>query len=190
MLMEIEKEYKYLVNFEKFKAFLLKCNEKYLFNKHKIQANYYYDTVDNTLNKSRTTVRIRQQHSDLKLQIKKHRENKDGSATSYEYSEKIDTLPTIFKIPDLQDNLILKGVLITERKTYSFGVNSTICFDTNIYLGICDYEIEIEIGETDSQEALVVIEFLGLRQTPIMSKSERFFQRFEVMKNECDKVNK
>ena len=86
-------------------------------------------------------------------------------------------------IPDVQETVTLKGVLITERKIYTFGENSTICFDGNMYLGICDHEIEIEVGEADSQEALSVIKFLGLMQMPIMSKSERFFRRLEAMKN-------
>ena len=68
-------------------------------------------------------------------------------------------------------------------KNATFGENSIICFDRNMYLGICDYEIEIEISEADKQEALSVIEFLGLLQMPIMSKSERFFRRLEAMKN-------
>ena len=99
------------------------------------------------------------------------------------YSGSVDELSSALRIPDVQETVTLKGVLITERKIYTFGENSTICFDGNMYLGVCDYEIEIEVGETDRQKALSVIEFLGLMQMPIMSKSERFFRRLEAMKN-------
>lgn len=184
MLKETEKEFKYVVSAELFQTFLSKCNEEYQFVKHKLQANYYYDTDKDALNKLRTTVRIRQQHSDMKLQIKRHRENKDGLATSDEYSGQIDTLPFTLKIPDVYDVLILKGVLITDRRMFSFGENSTICFDSNMYLGTCDYEIEVEVDDVDINLARMLIEDLGLNSESFLSKSERFFGRLEAMKSE------
>lgn len=184
MLKETEKEFKFLVSDEQFKVLLSKCHAKYPFVKHKLQANYYYDTEDNALNKAKTTVRIRQQHSDMKLQIKKHRELNNGLSTSDEYSGKIDTLPSALKIPDVPESLHLKGVLVTERKIFSFGKNSIICFDGNMYLGICDYEVEIEVDEADKDEVLMTIDYLGLIYTPAVSKSERFFKRLELINNE------
>lgn len=183
MLRETEKEYKYLISNEFFQELLSKCDNKYTFLEHKLQVNYYYDTADNALNRSKTTVRIRQNHNKLKLQMKKHRTENGTMAISDEYTGSVDELPPALRIPDVQETVTLKGVLITDREIYTFGENSTICFDKNMYLGICDYEIEIEISEADKQEALSVIEFLGLMQMPIMSKSERFFRRLEAMKN-------
>ena len=184
MLKETEKEFKYVVSAERFQSFLSKYKEEYPFVKHKLQVNYYYDTEDNTLNKSRTTVRIRQQYNDMKLQIKRHRENKDGLATSDEYSKKIDSLPSTLKIPNLYNVLILKGVLITARTIFLFGENSRICFDSNMYLGICDYEIEFEVDDADVDLARMAIEDLGLTSKSFLSKSERFFGRLEAMKQE------
>ena len=145
MLKEIETEYKYLLSVEQFQEVLAKCKMKFSFSEHKLQANYYYDTDDNTLNSEEITVRIRQQHSAMKLQIKKHREFDNGLSTSDEYSEKIDILPSVMKIPDIPDKVILKGALVTERQVFSLGKNSNICFYENMYLGICDYEVEIEV---------------------------------------------
>ena len=184
MLKEIETEYKYLLNVEQFQDVLAKCKMKFSFSEHKLQVNYYYDTDENTLNSEKITVRIRQQHSDMKLQIKKHREFDNGLSTSDEYSEKIDTLPSFMRIPDISDNVFLKGALVTERQVFSFGKNSNICFDENMYLGICDYEVEIEVDERDTAEALFVINYIGLAQKPIESKSERFFRRLEAIKSE------
>lgn len=184
MLKEIETEYKYLLSVEQFQDVLSKCKMKFSFSEHKLQANHYYDTDDNTLNSEKITVRIRQQHSDMKLQIKKHREFNNGLSTSDEYSGKIDMLPSVMKIPDISDKVILKGVLVTERQIFSFGRNSSICFDGNMYLGICDYEVEIEVDERDTEDALSIINYLGLIQKPIESKSERFFRRLEAMKSE------
>ena len=184
MLKEIETEYKCLLSVEQFQEVLSKCKMKLSFSEHKLQANYYYDTDDNTLNSEKITVRIRQQHSDMKLQIKKHGEFNNGLSTSDEYSGKIDILPSVMKIPDISENVILKGVLVTERQVFSFGINSSICFDGNMYLGICDYEVEIEVDERDTEDALSIINYLGLIQKPIESKSERFFRRLEAMKSE------
>ena len=184
MLKETEKEFKYVVSAKLFQTFLSKCNEQYPFVKNKLQVNYYYDTDENALNKLRTTVRVRQQHSDIKLQIKRHRRNNDGLATSDEYTGQIETLPSTLKIPDVYNVLILKGVLITERTMFSFGENSTICFDSNMYLGICDYEIEVEVDDADINLARMFIEDLGLNSESFLSKSERFFERLEAMKSE------
>lgn len=183
MLQEVETEYKYLISNEHFQELLSKCDNRYTFLKHKLRVNYYYDTEDNALNGSKTTVRVRQNHNKMKLQIKKHRTENGVLSISDEYSGSVNELPFTMRIPDVQDTVTLKGSLITEREIYTFGENSIICFDINMYLGICDYEIEIEISEADKQEALSVIEFLGLLQMPIMSKSERFFRRLEAMKN-------
>ena len=67
MLQEVETEYKYLISNEHFQKLLSKCDEKYNFLEHKLQANYYYNTEDNALNRSKTTVRIRQNHNKMKL---------------------------------------------------------------------------------------------------------------------------
>lgn len=48
----------------------------------------------------------------------------------------MDELSSALRIPDVQETVTLKGVLITERKIYTFGENSTICFDENMYLGV------------------------------------------------------
>lgn len=178
MQIEVEKEFKYLVTPGQFKTLLSKCNSKYHFIDEKLQLNYYYDTKDNALNRARTTVRIRQQNENLKLQIKKH--NNDGNLTkSDEYSINVEALPYYLRIPNINDSLFLKGVLITERKGFSFLRNSIIYFDINTYLGMIDYEIEIEIDEEDKNEVLRVIKHLKLEHATIKSKSERLFERLE-----------
>lgn len=184
MLKETEKEFKYEVGSELFQAFLSKCNEEYPFVEHKLQVNYYYDTDENALNKLRTTVRVRQQHSNMKLQIKRHRKNNHGLVTSDECTGQIDTLPSTLKISDEHDALFLKGVLITERTMFSFGESSIICFDSNMYLGVCDCEIEIEVDDADLKLAQMLIEDLGVASKSFLSKSERFFRRLEAMKSE------
>lgn len=184
MLKKTEKEYKYLVGVEQFQVLLTECNKKYSFVSNKLQANYYYDTEENILNDAKTTVRIRQHDSDMKLQIKKHREVNEGLHISDESCTKIDTLPYKLKISDISDGLFLKGVLITERQIFKLGTKSRICFDKNIYLGFCDYEIELEIDEIDKDIALNVIENFGLMDATKESKSSRFFERLKVLETQ------
>lgn len=183
MLREIETEFKYLVGHEAFQKLLHECSKKYPYLQRNLQVNYYYDTEDNALNGLKTTVRIRQCQSSMKLQIKMHRTTNAPSAVSDEYSDDVTELPLAIKIPDVQNAVVLKGVLVSERSSFPFGTNSVICFDANMYLGVCDYEIEIETAESDRQEALTVIDFLHLPHRPVASKSERFFKRLETLKN-------
>lgn len=181
MQKEIEMEYKYLIGQEKFKELLSKCNNMYSFVDRKLQVNYYYDTKNNVLNKSKTTVRVRQHHDKMKLQIKRHKTEEGSLAVSNEYSDSMAILPSAMRISDANETVYLKGVLITERTSYSFGNTGTICFDENMYLGVCDYEIEIEINENENKEALLVINHLKLKQKSIRNKSSRFFERLEAM---------
>ena len=184
MLSEVEIEYKYLISSEQFHKLSTVCEKKYTFLKRKLQVNYYYDTNDNALSRSKITVRIRQSQNELQLQIKKQMAEKESVTVSEEYSDSIDELPHSMRIPDVQNKVSLKGNLITERTIYSFGENSIICFDMNMYLGICDYEVEIEVRPNDRQEVSAVIDALGLKKTSVMSKRSRFFERLEGMKNE------
>lgn len=177
----VEMEYKYLISEERFIELLEKCSKRYSFSECKMQINYYYDTDSYTLNKSNTTIRIRQQHNKMKLQVKNHRAVKGPMALSDEHRRSVDELPLAIRISEVNDTIFLKGVLVTERTVYFFGENSTVCFDVNMYLGVCDYEIEVEFGENDNKEALSVIAYLGLEYTPVMNKSARFFERLETI---------
>ena len=181
MLETNEKEYKYLLNDKQFQMILSRCKGKYPFVKHIIQVNYYYDTKENLLNTEKTTVRIRQHLSELKLQIKKHRNSNDSLFISDEYSREIAELPFIIRT-NTADDLLLKGSLVTDRTVFLIGQKSLICLDTNIYLGIVDYEVEVEVDEVDISEILDAIDYLDLTSyRPIVNKSGRFFRRLEVL---------
>lgn len=184
MLLQNEIEYKFLVDKETFDKLLLKCNLKFEFSKQRLHANYYYDTYDNFFNKKNVTVRIRQHLSDMILQIKNHIIMKNGLSCSDEHSVKIETLPSVLKISDVYEPIILKGMLVTERKIYQFGKNSKICFDASMYLGVCDYELEFEMDEMDEEIAINIISFLKLKSVNHLNKSNRFFKRLEEMQNE------
>ncbi len=151
----IEKEYKYLVSYEDFKNTLYNLtnalkNTNYE-KKSILQVNYYYDTLDLFLYKNNITYRIRQKDDRLQKQIKiKESGNKYQKAV--EYNENIKSIKRTYTfIPNFNNenknlNIELIGNLITERE--SFLINDIrIDFDKNLYLGKCDYEIEIEFQD-------------------------------------------
>ena len=55
-----------------------------------------------------------------------------------------------------------------------------------MYLGICDYEVEIAVDKSDIDEALEIVAYLNVEQKQIERKSERFFKRLNAI---CDEVS-
>ena len=100
-----------------------------------------------------------------------------------EYSGDLDVLPRNVKVNNINEDLILKGNLVTERKELCFGTDSKICFDISMYLGHVDYEIEIEYLPVDKKIVSTLIEDIGLRSFSSASKSSRFFRRLEELED-------
>lgn len=177
MLKEVEREYKFLVSEEQF------LNVKNHFSKqiatNKIHTNYYYDTKDNYFNSIKHTIRIRQIEDKLKLQLKNHKKYIDGYCFSEEKTIEINDIPITLNNEFLNVDVCLKGSLITVRDKFSFGKNSIVCFDENYYLGKCDFEVEIEFSQDDFVLVNEFIDKFGLQIKESMSKSERFFERWE-----------
>lgn len=184
MQKETETEYKFLVSKEQFEKYFELLVKKYGKATTKLQVNYYYDTEGNTLNKNDVTVRIRQENDRLKWQIKRHTAQYGALYSSDEYCENLDFLPGIIKLNEINEELILKGSLITERKTINFGTGGELCFDFNMYLGTCDYEIEVEYSEQDKSIGDAIATIIG-SDTKVTgaTKSNRFFKQWEEINN-------
>ena len=184
MQKETETEYKFLVSKEQFEKYFALLVKKYGKATRKLQINYYYDTDGNTLNKKDITVRVRQEHDSLKWQIKRHATKCGALFSSDEYCGKLDSLPSIIKLNGIKEDLILKGSLVTERRTICFGASGMLCFDLNMYLGVIDYEIEVEYTGQDksSGDAIATIIDSDTRVTGA-AKSNRFFKQLEEINN-------
>ena len=78
----------------------------------------------------------------------------------------------------------MKGSLVTERRIISFGAGGKLCFDSNMYLGVNDYEIEIECSEQDKLigEAIATTIASDVKVTGV-TKSNRFFKQWEKINN-------
>ena len=98
-----------------------------------------------------------------------------GTLTPYQES---------IKLNGLKEDLILKGSLVTERRTICFGAGGKLCFDFNMYLGTKDYEIEVEYTEQDksSGEAIATIIDPNVEVNGA-TKSNRFFKEWKAINN-------
>ena len=152
---------------KEFERKLIICENDYItllqdFNKNFIredifQINYYYDTFDFYIFNSDETLRVRQINDNLKLQYKYNKNYSDDIRISDEYSEKISELPQTIIINGIKVYNI--GLMITERINFKL-INCTVSLDKNYYLGMIDYEIEVEsINEINLPNILQKLNF-------------------------------
>ena len=175
----IEKEYKFLVNeeiFYKIKQELMKYHTNSVST---IQINYYYDDPDDSLFYNDITLRVRQIGKLLTKQTKERVHRRDALMISNEKEEKIDVLP--YRIDNRYHML---GQMITERqRIFLSDYAGHIDFDRNIYLGICDYEIEFEVHDPDSPSIHSLINQYALTEfNHPNGKYHRFHTQLELFR--------
>lgn len=178
----LETEYKFLLSKSEFVMIEARCDELGLKKSQYVQINYYYDTEDNVYFKNNTTIRIRQIENALKMQIKQHRSTNSEFRLSDEYEKEVEQLPRVVDHPDTNERLICKGFLVTERKKYLFGNNIRVCLDHNLYLGVSDYEVEVEFEAPDLLMAQKIVNDWKLTEHSEYSKSSRFFRYYLMRK--------
>lgn len=149
------------------------------------QINHYYDTADLSGNKNGITYRIREKGTQFQATIKQH--HLRGTDDSCEISGNVSNAHDIsfFNIPAL----LYQGTLTTQRLRVKMDENIELALDKNIYLGHCDYELEMEYAKGFEELVLIYLneldELLGQHtRSPLVkrvnmsaSKSERFFCR-------------
>ena len=137
-----------------------------------LQVNYYYDDENNTLNNHNITLRVRQADGVLTLQRKIHCAEKELFVISDENESVLRSLPKM-----IRGKYTLKGSLITQRLRFTLD-SLCVDFDANYYLGVCDYEIELEFDESAAEQAQRYISLLGAGGAlHKRGKSLRFFER-------------
>jgi uncharacterized protein YjbK len=190
-----ENEYKFLLPKDDYDNALEKAKGRFfqINLAEKIQVNYYYDTSNNDLQKNNTTLRVRQIENNLKLEIKilEKTQNEFRCSDEISYPAEIiqDTISLPHEIrrrPYLCNVYSLQGCLVTHRTSIVLSNQIRVDFDRNMYLGVCDYEIEIEFEPTSDniREVKNIIDALNLGcSVNIVSKSERFFKQRSIVKN-------
>ncbi|MDO5559716.1 MAG: CYTH domain-containing protein [Oscillospiraceae bacterium] len=151
-----ETEYKFLVTKNKFYSILSGIKSRYPEARisEKIQINYYYDTDDQYLMSNHTTLRIRQIENKLTLQMKESMPAFKDFSSSRETCRDIKCLMPEITLKEGRYAWIpfaLQGSLTTKRISISPEKGLSIDFDMNCYLGICDFEIEMEF-KTDCEK--------------------------------------
>lgn len=184
-----EWEYKWLLQAETFRRLDAWTKKAYGGERSQVlQINYYYDTSAFYFHRQAVTVRIRQRGDALAGMVKTHN-RRNGSRESEEEAFVVETVPQSLIY---QNHLLdLQGQLTTDRTRLSLPNGLMLCMDQSFYLGMADYEIELEYPEASSAQALslardiqYVLNVLGEDKTcisaderpfSIRSKSARFF---------------
>ncbi len=148
-----------------------------------LQINYYFDTDDYSMNKKGITYRIRAKNNGFVATIKEH-QNRD---CSIEQNVGISSTfnPRIFE--DI--GLSLQGNLITERSVLFKNNYCKVVLDKNTYLGIIDFELEIEYLETFEKIAFSKLNKIGnvLVSKGIICSNEKFVKRIGKSKNKSER---
>lgn len=151
--------------------------------------NYYYDSDDLQMNNKGITCRIREKEGEYTATIKAHQIQKQEC--SIENSKIV--------INEYDDSLFenmhvkLQGELKTERTILYQSNDLEAVLDKNTYLGVTDYELEIEYkSQTDEHAIYLLLLFANILHSSAViknvfefymrtyfakSKSERFFKR-------------
>ena len=143
------------------------------------QVNYYYDTPYQEFHRKGITCRIRQKNGSLKGTIKTHLHDRKDESLEEDFA--VDALPYRFSVS--AKTVYLQGSLYTRRFEVELMSGIRMMLDQNWYLGVCDYELEIEylpVSSVQAEGVLATIVHLlqhTLAETERLSKSQRFFLR-------------
>ncbi len=174
----IEREYKFLLTEKQFHTALKTAAALYGASKNQEQINYYYDDDSLSLNRRGITARIRQKGGSYGLHLKRHGHSENDYAVSEETEYIADGVPEAITLPEF-GRLTYKGQLTTGRHTFMVGPDVSLDMDASIYLGLTDYEAEIEFNVGAREQAQATILALKLDVINRQSKSERFFAALE-----------
>ena len=150
-----------------------------------IQENRYYDTEDFSLKRSSRTLRIRKIGDSLVREHKHGRSSVGDVRICIEDNVKIDGIPPFIKgseIGESEDTVYFPlGVLVTERTEYVID-GACIALDKSTYLGIVDYEIEVEMGGVSPLPSALLALNIDFGKA-VIGKYHRFVKRLLKLKN-------
>lgn len=153
------------------------------------QINFYYTDETEVLKNKNITIRVRAKNGNLALQVKVPCGQQGLVHTKNEYEKSLDEVPYIIKGEILQEmtgiamsDVCMKGYLITERRKTKFENGTEICLDYNQYLGMDDYELEVEYNEEIPSFVFSILKDEKINLMENKGKCSRFFEQLERRK--------
>lgn len=177
-----ENEYKILINETKFTNLL----ERLKMDEYIEQINYYYDTSNYSFYHQGLTFRIRDLLNRKVLQVKYPNISGTDFSSRIEKEFTIDEIPleitkydTCKYISDMviNNDIKLLGSLKTYRWLKRLENNILLYLDKNIYLGILDYEVELEF-DYYSTDITYILNNLGIQPENTKGKYSRFIEQY------------
>lgn len=153
--------------------------------KSSVQVNYYYDTDSFELNRKGITCRIREKDGICMATIKEHRLRGDDCSVENSFPVKDCRDDSVFT----NIGLSCKGSMETLRSTYAPCVGVRAMLDCSAYLGITDYELEIEYDRGKEKPSIDILEQIAaeLAQNGFLPGQENFFSRIGRGKNKSER---
>ena len=151
----------------------------------RIQTNYYFDTDDFDMNKKDITCRVRSENGKFKSIIKSHVGVNSDCSIESDVAFKDEFDPSAFSNMGLH----MQGALITERMVLYKNECCEMVLDRNIYLGMSDFELEVEYTENSEDMALQLINVVakGLVDADLISSKEELLMRIGKSKSKSQR---
>lgn len=179
----IEKEFKSIIDEEVFNT----VKNAYDWDFTKTQTNTYYTDDNGILRSNRVMLRVREKDGQFKIQVKTHKNAGSPLQICEENEFDIDCVPEIIPADKTliytgidAGNLKKAGALSTLRRSFMPSDNIEICLDKSDYLGVTDFEVEVEYRGDIPKDTLSELERLGVKfDKPTTGKYSRFLKRLE-----------
>ncbi len=176
----IEVEYKTLLSFAEFERLRAHFPDRLLID----QTNTYYDTADRQLSAQKIACRIREVNGRCEATVKI---KNNGDLIEHTLLTEAND-PVIFTVPEFMElwkSANINGTLLPigqchTRREMVVDALGELCFDTNTYRGITDYEIEYEVKsefETSFHRFMRILAIENIEYVPSSSKMKRSTQQ-------------
>ena len=172
----IEFERKYILSFEQYKQYFELLSRQVELSAA-LQINYYYDDSHYILFERNETLRVRQIGEKLTLEYKHSKEHFGNVRKSEENAISISSLPQKITIDSIKATMI--GCLLTQRSDFLFD-DIKVSLDKSFYLGMVDYELEIETNGSDELPHFLS-SLTEIANCSPMGKYRRFVSKLRAM---------
>jgi len=146
----IEQEIKFMLTYGQYRQMREQFKREYRDRKELFQINYYYDTPGWQIFTAGNTLRIRRKAGAYRLEYKHHKQIDGDIRTCEELTRRMSEAPYEMTADQLRKmrlpidfDVCHVGCLTTGRTDF-YTDGCVVSLDENHYLGVVDYELEIE----------------------------------------------